>query len=54
MIMSETQEQQIRKLGNKNIKWNGENGRKMDRENLLWEFPPVDQGRLCAWLVLTS
>jgi len=26
MIMSETQEQQIRELRDKNIKWNGENG----------------------------
>jgi len=28
MIMSETQEQQIRELRDKNIKWNGENGMK--------------------------
>jgi len=28
MIMSETQEQLIRELRDKNIKWNGENGMK--------------------------
>jgi len=32
MIMSETQEQQIRELRDKNIKWNGENGRKWNEK----------------------